>query len=219
MQFLLQNLRITWFYYDYCFNVTKDKKYRTWIFNIYIFFSRQKRQSEMSYFENPLLQSHCRWFWGDFMSQNLISRCPFAFVWLFALSFSSLLCVPFTTAFSGIFMIIVLLYSLIVYVYRFFYRFLSMNNTSLSSDTFNISFRSIVLMYLSFKFPLLYSSAGTILRIFLMKRLSSIKFEFIYWASYIAGIRNEKAIARFSMWVFNVQRSWWIERCLAFIVK
>lgn len=62
-------------------------------------------------------------------------------------------------------------------------------------------------MYLSFKFPLLYSSAGTILRIFLMKRLSSIKFEFIYWASYIAGIRNEKASARFSMWVFNVQRS------------
>lgn len=82
-----------------------------------------------------------------------------------------------------------------------------MNNTSLSSDTFDISFRAIVLMYLSFKFPLLYSSAGTILRIFLMKRLSSIKFEFIYWASYIAGIRNEKASARFSMLVFNVQRS------------
>lgn len=38
-----------------------------------------------------------------------------------------------------------------------------------------------------------------------MKRLSSIKFEFIYWASYIAGIRNEKASARF--FYVGVQRS------------
>lgn len=41
VQFLLQNLRKTWFYYDYCFNVTKDKN-RTWIFNIYIYFFQAK---------------------------------------------------------------------------------------------------------------------------------------------------------------------------------
>lgn len=61
---------------------------------IYIYiFSRQERQSEMFHFENPLLQSHCRWFWGDFMSQNLISRCPFALVCLcVCLLFLSLSC-------------------------------------------------------------------------------------------------------------------------------